>query len=137
MQAQPRGRDGGDRKEEIESMKIAFLTKHLDLSPEEAQKFWPVYNQYNTELKTIRKNRKNDRRDAQEDFQNMNDKDVEKLVDGEVVYRQQELDLLKKYHSQFKQVLPIKKVALLYRAEEEFKKELLQKIRERRENKRQ
>lgn len=136
LHAQPRGRDGGDHKEEIESMKIAFITKHLDLTPDEAQKFWPVYNQYNNELKSLRKNRRADRKDGQEDLQNMNDKDVEKSVDGEIVYRQQELDLLKKYHAQFKQVLPIKKVALLYRAEEDFKKELLQKIRERRENRR-
>jgi hypothetical protein len=39
---------------------------------------------------------------------------------------------VKKYHNQFKQVLPIKKVAMLYRAEDDFKKELLEKIKERR-----
>jgi hypothetical protein len=62
----------------------------------------------------------------------MPDKDVEKAVDTELGFRQNELDLLKKYHGQFKQVLPIKKVAKLYRAEEDFKRELLDRIKENR-----
>jgi Spy/CpxP family protein refolding chaperone len=137
LQAQPGGgRDGGGKREEIEAMKVGFITKHLDLTPEEAQKFWPVYNQYSNELKSVRKARRADRKEGEDDLQAMNDKDVEKMVDGEIVSRQQELDLMKKYHAQFKQVLPIKKVALLYRAEEDFKRELLQKIRERREQRR-
>ena len=34
-----------NRKEQIESQKIAFFTAELELTPEEAQLFWPVYNQ--------------------------------------------------------------------------------------------
>ena len=121
-----------ERKENIEAMKIAFLTRKLDLSPEEAKKFWPVYNGFTDETKKLRKNRRENVRDAREDFDKMNDKEVEKLIDGEIVFRQQELDVMKKYHGQFKEVLPMKKVALLYKAEEDFKKELLERIKERR-----
>ncbi len=120
-----------ERKEEIEAMKIGFLTKRLDLSPEEAKTFWPVYNQFQNELVKLRKSRRNERKEARDEFDNMTDKDVEKLVDGEIAYRQQELDVMKKYHGQFKQVLPVKKVALLYRTEEEFKRELLQRLQDR------
>ena len=81
----------------------------------------------------MRKNRRENVRDAREDFDKMNDKEVEKLIDGEMIFRQQELDVMKKYHGQFKEVLPMKKVALLYKAEEDFKKELLERIKERRE----
>ena len=77
-------------------------------------------------------NRRKTIRNAKEDFNQLSDKDVEKVVDGDLVFRQQELDIVKKYHNQFKQVLPIKKVAMLYRAEDDFKKELLEKIKERR-----
>ncbi|MES2777639.1 MAG: hypothetical protein V4722_25905 [Bacteroidota bacterium] len=51
LHAQPEERN----EDAIESLKIAFLTKQLELTPEEAQKFWPVYNQYTTELKKTRK----------------------------------------------------------------------------------
>lgn len=121
-----------ERKENIESMKIAFLTRRLDLTPEEAKKFWPVYNGYTDETKKLRSDRRDKMRDAREDFEKMNDKDVEKLIDSEIIFRQQELDVLKKYHGQFKEVLPMKKVAMLYKSEEDFKKELLERIKDRR-----
>lgn len=43
------------KKQAIESLKIAFLSRQLSLTPEEAQKFWPVYNQYDDEIKKLRK----------------------------------------------------------------------------------
>lgn len=122
-----------DRREEIEAMKIGFLTKRLDLSADEAQKFWPVYNKFQDEMERHRKARRMERKDMKEEFGKMSDADAEKLVDGEIAFRQQELDLVKKYHAQFKQVLPIKKVAMLYRTEEDFKRELLKRIQERRQ----
>jgi hypothetical protein len=51
----PRGRPMQGNEEAMESIKVAFLTRQLALTPEEAQKFWPVYNQYIAELRRIRK----------------------------------------------------------------------------------
>ena len=56
----------GDRKEEIEAMKVGFLTKRLSLSPEEAKTFWPVYDQYQNELNKIREARRSEIKDAKE-----------------------------------------------------------------------
>ena len=120
-----------DKRENIESMKIGFITNKLSLTPDEAKRFWPVYNTYSDEIKKLRTDRRERMRDAREGFDKMVDKDVEKLIDGEMAFKQQELDVMKKYHSQFKEVLPMKKVALLYRAEEDFKRELIEKIKER------
>src|SRR5678810_384108 len=132
--AQPRQQGGGGNhpprpnREQVEAMKVGFLTKRLDLTSEEEKVFWPVYNKYQDELEALRKTRR-ERMDPKV-FEQLSDKEIEKAVDAELVSRQNELDLLKKYHSQFKQVLPIKKVAKLYRAEEDFKRELLEKIKE-------
>ena len=128
--AQPDGRKHGEQKDDkIQSMKIGFITQRLDLTPEESQKFWPVFNQFENEMKALRENRK----DGPPDIDSMNDKDVEKFVDDELVRRQKELDLLKKYQAQFKTVLPIRKVAKLYSAQEDFKRELIRRIQERKE----
>jgi hypothetical protein len=129
--AQP-GQRAEARREKVESMKIGFLTNKLDLTSDEAKKFWPVYNQFQDEMDALRMKRRGDRKEAREDFDKLSDKEVEKVVDDEIVFRQNELDLIKKYHAQFKQVLPIKKVAVLYRSEEEFKRELLRQLKERR-----
>ena len=121
-------------RERVEAMKVGFLTQRLNLTPEEAKTFWPVYNKYQDELEALRKSHRDNFANPKTDFDEMPEKDVEKAVDSELTFRQNELDILKKYHSQFKQVLPIKKVAKLYRAEEDFKRELLDRIRENRQN---
>lgn len=120
-----------ERREEIETMKIGFITKKLDLSSEEAKTFWPVYNKFQDELEAIRKQRRNDMRDLRENFKELNDKEAEKLIDNEIASRQKELDVMKSYHLQFKKILPVKKVLLLYRSEEDFKRELLDRLRDR------
>ena len=119
-----------EKRENIEAMKIGFITKKLNLTPEEAQKFWPVYNQYSDKLHEIRKKRRQNYKDAKQKFNELSDKEVEQAVDNEMADRQKELDIQKEYHSKFKAVLPIKKVAKLYAAEEQFKMELLNKLKD-------
>jgi len=130
---QNRGQGKEDRREEIESMKVAYFTRKLDLTSDEAQRFWPVFNQFTSELKKVRKDHADIKKDLKDDLASVSDKDAEKIVDSEIAFRQQEVDIMKKFHPQFKQVLTIKKVALLYSAEDDFKKELLEKIKERKQ----
>lgn len=118
-------------KEEIESMRIAFFTRKLQLSPDEAKVFWPVFNGYTDEMNTLRKEHGKKMRSSQEKLDNMNTPEIEKLADEEITFGQQELDIRKKYHAQFKQVLPAKKVVMLYYAEDEFKRELIGRLRDR------
>ena len=121
-------------KERIEAMKIGFITQRLDLTPEEAKSFWPVYNKFSDELEAVRKTHRKNVEQVKKEFEDLSDKDVEKVVDGEIAFRQSELDIMKKYHPQFKQILPIKKVARLYRSEEDFKLKLLNMLKERKQH---
>jgi Spy/CpxP family protein refolding chaperone len=133
--AQPGGDEGGNRAEKIKSWKIAYFTEQLNLTPEEAQKFWPVYNEYDGKLEDLRKKRRQKIRLAKDNLDEMDDKEIEALVDSEMTFRQQELDLQKEYHSKFKAVLPARKVAKLYAAEEQFKVILVKRMQELREKK--
>ncbi|MFN4882093.1 MAG: hypothetical protein ACK5AS_03460 [Bacteroidota bacterium] len=119
------------RKDKIESLRIAYITKELSLSTNEAQQFWPVYNQFQEELKVIRKNRKLDIMEAKINFDSMTDVEIAKMVDGDFQFQQLELDLRKKYVEEYKKVLPVRKVAKLLRAEHTFKIELLREFRNR------
>ena len=49
---------GGGQK--LEAIKIAYITRQLNLSPQEAQRFWPVYNNYSNEVKIARNAHPND-----------------------------------------------------------------------------
>lgn len=123
-----------NRRENIEALKAAYITREMGLTPQESQTFWPVYNQYQDEIEKIRKEKNQQFREGRRLLEKLSDVDLEKMVDNEIVFQQRELDVRKKFHSEFKKVLPIRKVALLYKAEEDFKKEILKRIREERQS---
>ncbi len=138
LQAQPPGgpprRLSPEQREKMEAMKAAFLTTKLDLTTEESTAFWPVYNKYQDELHQLRESRFEDMKEMRENKDNLTDKDYEKIFDSEMLFRQAELDIMKKYNPQIKKTLPIKKLARLHRAEDEFKRELLHKMKDRRDD---
>jgi len=85
----------------LEALKIAYITKKMDLSPEEAQKFWPIYNQYAAELKEARQQAARDN-------------------ETEIVLDENQLKIRKKYNTQFNQVLSAEKVNTFFKSEKEF-----------------
>lgn len=101
---------GGERGEKLEALKVAYLTKYLNLSVDEAQKFWPMYNAYIAEIKQSRKN-------------NLQDE----LAFGEAV-----LNIRKKYKADFKKILNDDvRLNNVYKAESEFRNELQKELKKR------
>lgn len=114
----------GDKKDKIEALRAAFITEQLGLTSDESQKFWPVYNEYQDKLKAARKEFKNQKASFS------TDKEAQDFLDAELLLKQREVALYKDYYDRFKKILPVKKVARLRQAEEEFKKILLEKLKE-------
>ncbi len=115
-----------ERNEQIEVIKIAFITNKLDLRTEEAQKFWPVYNNYQKELMELIKKRREDRQKA--DIA-PNDK-----INADLAYESKMLDLKKKYKKFYSKVIPPEKILLLYQAEHEFREHLIKQLNHRRKS---
>lgn len=105
----------------FESLRVAFITDYVQLTPDESQKFWPVYNQYRGELKSLRKQYMASDRDEEDPG----------FADRKIEYAQKKLDIQKKYRPQLEQVIGAKKYSLLLSAEDKFKQELLRNIQER------
>lgn len=127
---------GGRRDERIEAYRIAFLTRRMALTAQESQSFWPVYNQYQGELEKVRQEARGKNQAIRQSMLSGSDGEVEKLLDELVALRRKEYEVSQKFHGEFKRVLPIRKVAILYQAEQEFRKELIQAIQERRQEQR-
>ncbi len=104
-----------------QAKKIAYITTRLELTPDEAEKFWPIYNEYQAEKKELRKTKKAGKSDKK--VSEMSDKEVDELMTRSLDFQQKDLDLKKKYHNKYKSVLPVKKVAKFYHLEKEFKKQ--------------
>ena len=120
--------------ERLEAMKIGFITERLNLSSDEAKVFWPVYNKFTDDMKKLRQSSKGKISEEMADMPAMTDAEAEKVLNDMVNFKIQEADLLKKYASEFKKVLPVKKVVLLFKAENDFKRELLKKLSQRNRN---
>jgi hypothetical protein len=118
------------KSDKVEALKIAFLTNKLELTSKEAQAFWPLYNEYNSKMDKLRKSKKSDFDELKNKGENLSEKELEVFMNEIFATRQKELDLQKEYFEKYSKVLPMKKVALLYQAENQFKRELLRKIKE-------
>lgn len=117
----------GDR---IQSVKIAFITEKLNLSSKEASAFWPVYNEYDEQVKKLREKQRESAK-AFLDKSAPSDTESEKFIAEQLANRQAESDLLKKYAGEFKKVLPVSKAARLLTLEMAFKQQMLRHMQQR------
>jgi adenylate kinase family enzyme len=134
MFAQQADQDDDDKADKIEALKVGFITEKLNLSSAEAKNFWPVYNEYESQMKKLRLKEKENTAIIKAKT-SATDADADKFLADQLSIKQQQLDLTKKYVAEFKKVLPPKKVARLFMLEQEFKQQLLKRLKERRGNK--
>lgn len=128
-------RGGGEghkeRWEKYRTEKIAFLTTNLDLSPEEAQIFWPVYNQMDKEKSEAQKKRRELEQKVRDAEETLSDDEIIKLTRAFARNIKDEGTLFSKYNEEFLLILPPKKVLKLYQVENDFRMYMFKKYRER------
>lgn len=113
--------------EKFKSEKVAYLTEKLDLSVEEAQKFWPLYNKYQKKRDEVIKSKRMDGRRG--DFSDLSSKELEAIADKKVEDELKLAQMKMDFHKELKLVLPIEKVLRLYRAENEFMNHMFGRLR--------
>lgn len=114
----------------IQSERIAFFTQRMGITPAEAQKFWPLYNEYTQKKNAITAEKNKLTKFYKTNSATMTENDVDVTIQKYVNLAKQETELLEEYNKKFRSVLPAHKVMKLYLAEFEFKEWLLKKIRE-------
>lgn len=120
----------GDQREKMEAQRVAFITQSLNLTPDEAKVFWPVYNEFDTKRHELKKSFRESGDLSKADIDKLTEKEASQILDNQIVESQKFLDLRKEYHAKFKSVLPAVKVLKLYDAEREFQKMLMEKMRQ-------
>lgn len=119
----------GQEGEKIKSLRIATYTDVLKLSPQEAKLFWPVFEEYQTKTNDLKRSEKKELNQAAKNFNLLTDTEASSLLDKMMDYEQKQVDLKKQYIEEFKKIMPVKKVLLMKKAELQFKKALLEKIK--------
>lgn len=121
-----------EKREKIKAFKVSFLTTELELSPTEAEKFWPIYNAYDDkqyELKYL-KMKTYLRKLKDENLKNLSDKEAATLLSQIESTDKEIYQLREKYMSNLKKVLSAKKILLLKKSEDDFNRKLLQQYRD-------
>ena len=126
-QAQPG--QGGDRRGQrlgqLENAKIAFITNRVSLTQDQAQKFWPLYNEFSDRRRELNRSGRLLRREITE---GMTDQQLRDSFAQSFNTRQQELNLEKEYFDKFQKVISLRQVAQLFQAERDFTKEVIKRM---------
>lgn len=122
-----------DKKEKIKSLKVAFITERLALTETEAQKFWPIYNAYETEKDAQRRLGYEKRKEISDDVTESQARVI--LIDFIKFERDRESLRIDFIESLLKiKVLPSKKILKLKTAEDEFNRKMLHEYKKRHGN---
>ncbi|WP_298894444.1 hypothetical protein [uncultured Psychroserpens sp.] len=120
-----------ERQERLKALKVAFITEKLELTSDEAEKFWPVYNAIEEKKEVLRKEVQTIRREL--DFDALTDTEANKLLKDLMGLENRKHNLQIKQVNDLLQVIPAKKIILLKVVEEQFKAQMLKELRKRRE----
>ena len=116
-----------DKQDRIKAIKVAYITEEINLTSQQSQQFWPLYNEYHSSLKVINQSVRTSNR-----LRDMTDEQISIFIEKKLNTEEAKIDLQRKYLKMYKEVLSIRQIAQLYRAEIKFKKELLRRAKERR-----
>ncbi|MFD0751444.1 hypothetical protein ACFQZS_14935 [Mucilaginibacter calamicampi] len=108
--------------QKIQAVKENFLDQKLQLTSDEAGRFWPLYRKYQDEVIEVRRLKRLNNSDAQANGREQVKKDLE--YDGRLV------EIKTRYNQEFLKILPPEKLSQLYKSEREFNDELIRKINE-------
>ena len=102
--------DEQTKQERIKALYVAYVTQQLQLTPDEAQKFWPVHTQFETDLKAVKKDL------------------------PELTKEQARLDIKKKYQDNFVKILGSNRCERFFKMNDEFKRKLRDRLQNQRNN---
>lgn len=126
-----RGEGRSDEKsDQIEAAKVAFITQELDLTVEEAQRFWPIYNEHTSVMEALKPNRPTKNLDV------LSDQEAADMLDQILEDENKRHRLKEEYILNLQNVLPPRKLLKLYHLDKEFKRKMLRKFKSKHEKRR-
>ncbi len=119
-------------RERIKAFKIAYLTEKLDLSSKEAQKFWPIYNDHQETIDNLRKEERKLMKvlkEANINSEDTTDKNAEDFINKHLKTEEQKSKARVKLIQDLKKIISNKKILKLIKAEGDFHKRMLDRIK--------
>ncbi|HIB37126.1 hypothetical protein [Mesonia sp.] len=115
--------------EKIESLKTAFITEALSLTPEEAQAFWPIYNLYEDKKEALYDAKWCEVKNGLDTIEELDDAKAEKLLATYLQMKKDRLKIRQDFVAELEKLMSPKKILMLKKAEHDFHKMLLEKYK--------
>ena len=122
----------GGKREQIKTLKIAFFTERLNLSPEEASIFWPLYNEHESAKESLRKQQRTQIRDRFDNLDEISEAEAEQALKQYINLEEKEEELDKAFYLKIAEEFSAVRTLKLFQAEQDFRRRLLQEYRKRR-----
>jgi hypothetical protein len=90
-------------RKDVRSQKSAVMSEVMQLDPDEAAKFWPIYRDYDAELTKINDLRVANIKEYADSYNQMTDAKADELIHNAMIYQKQRAELLAKYYERMKQ----------------------------------
>ena len=113
--------------EKIEAARIALISERLELTPEQAEKFWPIYREFGKQRQEIRREFDQARRTF--DPNKASEEENKKMLDMANSVKEQQLRLEREYSDRILKVITTRQLNNLRKAENDFKDMLIRRIR--------
>lgn len=118
-----------DHKEKIKALKVAYITKELNMSTEMAEKFWPVYNSYECQRRDLHRREHFDLDNAA----TVSEAKAEEMLKEYLDVEKEEYAIKKQLFTELKKFFSASEIIKLHKLEEDFNKKLLKEYRSRKE----
>ena len=115
--------------EKVDAYKKIYLTDKLNLNPENESKFWIAYNDYQDNLRIVYRAKRLKYRKMNLDSSNLSETEYKQFIDDFLDYEKKKIDLRAKLIVDLKEFMTLKKTVSLFRIEDDFRKEMMKKLR--------
>ncbi len=122
-------------QEKIEAAKIALITERLNLTPDQAQKFWPIYNEFAKRQQEVRQSFAQARRNH--DPKTASEEENKRILEMGMKAKEQTLQLEKQYAERFLEVINNRQLLSLRKAEEDFTQMIINRLRDQQQKREQ
>lgn len=119
-----------DHKEKIKALKVAYITEELNMSPEMAQKFWPVYNSYECQRRDLHRREHIDLNNTA----NVSEAKAEEMLKEYLAVEKEEYVIKEQLFKELRKFLSAREIIKLHKLEDDFNKKLLKEYRSRKES---
>jgi hypothetical protein len=120
-----------DGMKKVEAARIALITERLELTPEQAEKFWPVYREYVAKRQDLRKEYLDARKEL--NGKELSEDESKRLLDKGMQLKERQLALDKLYSERLNNVITTRQILALRKAEDDFRQMLLDRLEKRRD----